>query len=80
MAHYRVYLADNANSVQKAVSIDCETDDEAVRCARTLIKPGGRAILWDGDTSNRLSIGSLSSNPGLPDTADVRRSLGRYIT
>ena len=77
MAHYRVYLADNAGLVQKAVSVDCETDVEAVNYAQSLIKPGRRANFWNSNTSDRLSIGLLTLNPGLPDSADVRRSLGR---
>ncbi len=83
MAQYRIYLVDNADSadiVQKAVSVDCKTDDEAVGYARTLIKTGGRASLWDSDTSDRLLIGSLTLNPGPSDSADVRRSPRRHVT
>ena len=79
MAHYRVYLANHADLVQKAVSVDCETDDEAVDYARTLIKPGGQASFWNSDTSDRLLIGSLPMNPGPSDTAAVRRALRRYV-
>ncbi len=77
MALYRVYLSDAADLVQRTVSIDCGSDDEAVDHARTLIKAGGEVEVWNRDTTTGPLIGLLASTPGAMSSALVKRSAHR---
>ena len=74
MARYRVCLSDAADFVQETVSIDCQSDDEAVDYARTLIKAGGQVDVWNSDLTVGPLIGSFALNPGILGSALVRRS------
>ena len=74
MALYRVYLSNAADLVQRTISIDCGSDDEAVDHARTLIRTGGEVEVWNGDTTNGPLIGLLASTQGAMSSALVKRS------
>ncbi len=73
MARYRLYLSDAADYVQESVSIDCQSDDEAIDVAKTLIKAGGQVEVWNSDMTAGPLVGSLMLNPGILSSALVKR-------
>jgi hypothetical protein len=45
--HYRLYLLDAANRIQRAVDLECEDDTQAIRQARAHTHVRGKE-LWQG--------------------------------
>lgn len=74
MAQYRIYLSDQDNFVQRAVSGEFETDGAAVEHARTLVKDGGQVDVWGDEMGASPLVGSFRVSEGRLNAALVRRS------
>jgi hypothetical protein len=49
MGHYRIYQLDPSDHITAGFSVECESDAEAMRAARTLLERSDGVEVWKGD-------------------------------
>jgi hypothetical protein len=61
MAHYRAYIVDGADNIQRASDHDYETDEEAV-AATVVLYPRERGPVERGATVKKIAAGVIVTN------------------
>jgi hypothetical protein len=49
MTHYRFYQLDPADHIEAGYSVECASDDAALRAARSLLERSAGVELWTGN-------------------------------